>query len=325
MREKMKNRPRCVDVLIAVFNNANTIERAVRSALSDPSVSGVIVIDDASTDDTLSVLRALRNEVGVRLVFRRLDRNGGPSMARNHGLELSTAPWIAILDGDDFFLPNRITELLNASEGADLVADDQVQVEEGNSDDPVTCGELLVGHEVVITLDLATFVAGNLSKKKRQRKELGFLKPMIRRSFLDLHHLRYDERLRLGEDFALYVRALAAGAVFKVVPYRTYVSVVRSSSISGNHSKGELEQLRDSSKALGQLPELTPAERKLVLRHYESIDARVQWLNVIDAVKMRSPTAFLSPFFIRWTTFVFLVSRLWEQVLLRSKKSFGFC
>ena len=258
------------------------------------------------------------------MVLQRLDRNKGPSVARNRGLELSIAPWIAILDGDDYFLPNRIGALLDACEGADLVADDQIQVKEGGDDDPAFSSELLVGHEITITLDLATFVAKNLSKRARLRKELGFLKPIIRRSFLDLNQLRYDEALRLGEDFALYARALASGAIFKVIPSRTYVSVIRSNSISGHHSKGDLERFRDSSRALRQSPKLTGKERKLIGKHYEAIDARVQWLNVIDAVKMRSVAAFLRPFFIRWTTFIYLVSCLWEQVILRSKKSFGF-
>jgi succinoglycan biosynthesis protein ExoU len=324
MREKMRDDAACVDVLIAVWNNASTIEKAVRSALSDAHVSRVIVIDDESSDDTLSVLSRLREQVGDRLVFQRLDRNEGPSAARNRGFELSTAGWIAILDGDDYFLPDRIKALLDASDGADFVADDQIQVSEDREDDPSSSREFLIGHETEITLDLATFVSRNLSKRTRQRKEFGFLKPMMRRSFLDLNQLRYDRGLRLGEDFALYARALAAGAVFKVIPSRKYISVIRSNSISGHHSRQDLEQLRDSSKALGQLPNLTDAERKLIYRHYESIDSRIQWLNVIDAVKARSLAAFFFPFFVRWTTFWFLVSRLWEQVLVRSKKSLGF-
>lgn len=324
MGEKTRDRSARVDVLIAIFNNADTIERAVRSALSDADVNRVIVVDDASTDETPFVLRSLQDQVGDRLVFQRLDQNKGPSVARNRGFELSSAPWIAILDGDDYFLPKRIETLLGASEGADLVADDQIQVSEGKEDDPASSGECLIGHDTTITLNLSVFVASNLSKKKRQRKELGFLKPMMRKSFLDRNQLRYDERLRLGEDFILYAKALAAGGVFKVIPSRTYVSVVRSNSISGVHSKRDLEELRDSSKALVQLPKLTGAERSLIRRHYESIDARVQWLNVIDAVKTRSLSAFLSPFFIRWTTFVFLVGRLCEQVVVRSKKSVGF-
>jgi succinoglycan biosynthesis protein ExoU len=324
MHEEIPNRPACVDVLIATWNDASTIKRAICSALSDAYINRVIVVDDGSTDGTFSVVKSLRDEVGDRVVLRRLDRNEGPSVARNRGLELSTAPWIAILDGDDYFLPDRIGALLAASKGADFVADDQIQVKQGEDDCAAFSNEFLVGNESTITLDLATFVASNLGNGARLRKELGFLKPIIRRSFLDLIQLRYDEGLRLGEDFALYARALVSGAVFKIIPSRTYVSVIRSDSISGYHSKRDLECLRDSSRALGQLPKLTSQEKELFYRHYEAVDSRVQWLNVIDAVRLRSAAAFLSPFFIRRTTFIYLMGCLWQQVVLRSKKQFSF-
>jgi succinoglycan biosynthesis protein ExoU len=317
MHEEMRSKA-CVDVLIAVWNNAGTIERAVRSALSDAHVNNVIVIDDGSTDNTASVVSSLKDEAGDRLIFRQLERNGGPAVARNRGLDSSTAPWVGILDGDDYFLPNRMKALLDASEGADFVADDQVQIKQEGGD-----AEFLIGHSATMTIDLATFVTENLSNGPRLRKEFGFLKPIMRRSFLDSHQLRYDEQLRLGEDFALYTRALAAGAVFRVVPARTYASIVRSGSISGQHTKMDLERLRDSSRSLGQLPRLTGRERALLRTHYEAIDARIQWLNVIDAVKRRSIAAFLPPFFVRWTTSVYLAGRLWEQVVLRSRKSRG--
>lgn len=313
----------CVDVLIATWNSAGTIERAVQSALSDDRVSRVIVVDDASTDGTYSLVESLKEKIGDRIVLHRLDQNKGPSAARNRGLELSTAPWVAILDGDDYFRPGRIGALLDASEGADFVADDQIQVREG--EDPALSGDPLIGHATLITLDLATFVAKNISKGGRLRKEFGFLKPMMRRSFLEVNQLRYPEELRLGEDFALYARALAARAIFRVVPSRTYVSVIRSNSLSGNHSKRDLECLRDSARSLQTLPTLTRLERRLARKHFESIDARIQWLNVIDAVKARSVRAFLSPFFVRWTTSVYLMSCLLEQVLIRSRRSIGLC
>jgi succinoglycan biosynthesis protein ExoU len=312
-----ENKP-CVDVLIAVWNDARTIERAVRSALSDAYVNNIIVIDDASTDQTASVVASLQAEAAGRLIFRRLEKNGGPAIARNRGLDASTAPWVAILDGDDYFLPNRINALLDASDGADFVADDQLQIKEDGGDT-----EFLIGHSATMTIDLATFVTENLSKGPRLRKEYGFLKPIMRRSFLDTHQLRYDEQLRLGEDFALYTRALAAGAVFRVIPARTYASIVRSGSLSGHHTKADLESLRESSRSLGELPRLTEQERALLRMHYEAIDARIQWLNVIDAVKCRSLTAFLRPFFVRWTTSIHLAGLLWEQVVLRSRKSLG--
>lgn len=119
------------------------------------------------------------------------------------------------------------------------------------------------------------------------------------------------------------MRALAAGAVFRVIPSASYVSVVRAGSLSGNHTKRDLERLRDSDKSLLRLPTLTQDESRLIRLHYESIDARVQWLNVIDAVKARDIGAFMAPFLIRWTTCSFLVSRLLEQAVLRSRRLLG--
>jgi succinoglycan biosynthesis protein ExoU len=323
MAASVSNPTASVDVIIAVWNNAGTVGRAIRSALSQVDVNRVIVIDDHSTDNTFSVVCSLINEVGNRIVLHRLDRNGGPSAARNSGLRLSNAPWVAVLDGDDYFLPERIRTLLDASDGADFVADDQIQIREGESEDFNSCGNSLIGLKSQIKLDLATFLTKNISSSRRHRKEFGFLKPIMRRAFLDLHQLRFDERLRLGEDFALYARALAAGAAFRIIPSRTYVSVVRSGSISVTHTREDLERLRDSDKALQQLPALTPEEMLLVQQHYESIDARVQWLNVIDAVKGRRVAEFISPFVIRPITSVYLICRLLEELMMRSKRLLG--
>jgi succinoglycan biosynthesis protein ExoU len=320
MAANVSNPRACVDVIIAVWNNADTIGRAIRSALSQIDVSRVIVIDDHSTDSTSSVVSSLINEVGNRIVLHRLDRNSGPAAARNSGLRLANTPWIAVLDGDDYFLPGRIRALLDAADGADFVADDQIQIRQGESQDIESCGNFLLGLNRPIKLDLVKFLTENISSSRGHRKEFGFLKPIMRRAFLDLHQLRYDETLRLGEDYALYARALAAGAAFRIIPSRRYVSVVRSGSISGNHTREDLERLRDSDKALKQLPALTREEVLLVQQHYESIDARVQWLNVIDAVKGRSVAGFLSPFVIRPITSVYLICRLLEQVMVRSRR-----
>jgi succinoglycan biosynthesis protein ExoU len=313
-----------VDVIIAVWNNSSTIERAVRSALSEPEVKRVIVIDDQSTDDTRQVVNSLIDQLGDRIRLERLQRNAGPAVARNRGMALSSAPWVAILDGDDYFRSGRVRALLDASEGADFVADDQIQITEEGDANSASAGHFLLCIDVPMTLNLETFVAGNISRKGRLRKEFGFLKPIMRRSFLERHQLRYDEMLRLGEDFALYARALAVGAIFKVIPSRAYVSVVRSGSISGNHTKRDLERLRDSDRELQRLPTLSEREKELIQVHYESIDARVQWLNVIDAVKARRLGAFFSPFFIRWTTSFYLIGCLLEQLFLRSKKLMRF-
>jgi succinoglycan biosynthesis protein ExoU len=103
--------------------------------------------------------------------------------------------------------------------------------------------------------------------------------------------------LRLGEDYAFYARALALGARFLIVPSQGYVAVVRMDSISARHTKQDLERLRDSDLDLCTLQGLTERERRAVKKHYRSVDARVQWLAMIEAFKSRDPRCFLTPLF----------------------------
>ncbi len=314
----------CVDVIIAAWNRAKTIERAMLSALAEPEVRSVIVVDDGSTDETM--LRAERVAAARRgrVVVKRLPQNGGPSAARNLALAQSNAPWVAILDGDDFFRRGRIANLLSLAADNDFVADDLEEVVEGQSGQAGQAGRDGAPRTSLLAddprndlgpwrLDLESFVLGNVGP----RRHLGFLKPIIRRSFLDRHRLRYDQRLRLGEDYALYTRALALRARFLVVPQCGYVSVKRRDSLSARHGKQDLERLRDADLELARMPGLTARERRALERHYRSVDARAQWVAVIDAVKARSAPDFLRPFLRSPTVSTFLIARLVEQARLR--------
>ena len=101
-REKTKATIACVDVLIAARDREDTIERAVSSALGEGEVRAVIVVDDGSTDDTAARARRCDSD-GKRVIVKCLPHSRGPAAARNSAIEISTAPWLAILDADDFF------------------------------------------------------------------------------------------------------------------------------------------------------------------------------------------------------------------------------
>src|SRR3546814_11951686 len=63
-------------------------------------------------------------------------------------------------------------------------------------------------------MSAADFLLGNLPDPEHPRKSYGFLKPLIARSFLERHGLRYDEDLRFAVEFAFYLTCFAAGARF---------------------------------------------------------------------------------------------------------------
>jgi succinoglycan biosynthesis protein ExoU len=244
----------------------------------------------------------------------------GPSKARNIALDLATAPWVAILDSDDFFVPGRIRELLSRSEGADFVADNLLQTREGEGDWVASKPALFGADREEFILDLEKFVLGNVGPHGVVRTELGYLKPLMRRSFLNRNNLRYDEALRLGEDYVLYTRAITAGARFLVAPdFAGYVSTVRSGSLSSRHSREDLELLRDSDLELLKNNQLTVGQRQAIKRHYASIDGRVQWINLVEALKSRQYFRSLGVFVRSPEVSVFLIRRLLEELLGKSQ------
>ena len=193
-------------------------------------------MDDASADATGAAAAAADDGSG-RLQVIRLAENVGPAEARNRAIAAARAPLLCILDADDYFLDGRLGRLLSAPRTWDLIADDIVMV---RGREAASAAGLVTGPGRPQRLTLATFVTGNIARPGASRRELGFLKPIMRRGFLDRQGLRYDPRLRLGEDYALYVEALAAGAVFAVTAPCGYVAVERSNSLSAQHRTDDL-------------------------------------------------------------------------------------
>lgn len=233
-----------VCVIIAAWNAAATVGAAVASALAEPEVAEVIVVDDASTDNCLDAAIAADDGSG-RLVAVRQPARAGPSAARNRGIALSNAPRLAILDSDDLILPGRFAALATAPE-ADLVADNILFVDPERGDWPPkppphkSCS--------FTDLSLAEFVLGNIARPNRPRGELGYLKPVMSRAFLDRHGLRYDEGIWLGEDYDLYVRMLLRDARFLLSRRLGYAALSRPTSLSRCHSAADLLKLSQASR-----------------------------------------------------------------------------
>lgn len=287
----MKQGP-SVCVIIAAWNARDTIARALRSALAEPEVGEVIVVDDASSDGTAEVARALDDGSGRLRVIAQAE-NRGPSAARNAALAASTMPFVAVLDSDDFFLTGRFAHLLSvARSGADAVADNIAFVLESVLPDfDVAAIEPRISPTTLLTLE--RFVEGNLSKRSQPRGELGFVKPLIRRAFLQEHDLAYDEAMRLGEDYALYARMLARGARFALTARCGYVAVERGSSLSGRHATADLRALLASDRDLLASEALAAGERRAIKRHAAQIAAKLHHREVLDRKRLAGASSAL--------------------------------
>ena len=114
-----------VSVVIPVYNAAAFVTEAVESALAQPETTEIILIEDASPDHSLEVCQDLAEKYpNVRLYQHPGGTNLGAGASRNLGIEKSSAPLIAFLDADDFYLPGRFTktrEILEADPTCDGV------------------------------------------------------------------------------------------------------------------------------------------------------------------------------------------------------------
>ena len=104
-----------ISVVIPCFNSASTIERALRSVEHQTiKPNEVLVVDDASSDNTVSVIEqyALTSSLNIRVIKQSV--NGGPSVARNAAWNVATGEFIAFLDADDQWHPQKLELQLGA-------------------------------------------------------------------------------------------------------------------------------------------------------------------------------------------------------------------
>ncbi|OFZ70728.1 MAG: glycosyl transferase [Betaproteobacteria bacterium RBG_16_58_11] len=91
-------------VIIPAYNSAATLARAIDSVLAQSyPAQEIIVIDDGSSDGTSDVAA----RYGGKLRYIRQD-NAGVSSARNHGAQIASGDWLAFLDADDWYYPDRL-------------------------------------------------------------------------------------------------------------------------------------------------------------------------------------------------------------------------
>ena len=232
-----------VSIVIPAYNAAPFIRSALQSVLAQTVADlELIVVDDASTDDTAAVVRQLAaSDRRIRLVEN--SENLGPGASRNRGFDLARGEWIALLDADDQFLPDRIEKLLALGEqhNSEMVSDNLwLCAESGGSRRRLIEPDVLASPRPI---SFQEFIEGCIFDiRTEQRSTYVFMHPIFRRSFLKLHGIRYDDRCRNGEDFLIYVDCLAAGARWIVCPEPLYIYAMRAGSLT--------DMIRDEDREL---------------------------------------------------------------------------
>lgn len=102
-------------VVIPLYNKRNSIRRALFSVFDQISNNAmaceIIVVDDGSTDDSLAIINNIVRDNKQHKVIVHSQTNGGVSAARNKGVELASADYVAFLDADDSYEPNFLSTI----------------------------------------------------------------------------------------------------------------------------------------------------------------------------------------------------------------------
>ena len=225
-----------VSVIIPTYNSACYIAKALGSVLTQSYQSWeIILIDDGSTDATLSIVRSFTDS---RLKIIENQRNRGVSYGRNLGIQQARGKWIALLDSDDWYAPQRLERLVAIAEAknADLVADNLWLIDEGKtkpwSSLLAECSAVEFSGDTWI--DAIQFVTSDRLPPIDAKRSwsLGYAKPLIKREFLLRHQIRYDEELQVGEDFTIYLECLRHQARFYLTEQPYYYYRTRAVSLS---------------------------------------------------------------------------------------------
>ncbi|KQV33337.1 MULTISPECIES: glycosyltransferase family 2 protein [unclassified Rhizobium] len=272
-----------VSFIIAAYNSAKTIRRAVESALAQSDVTvEVIVIDDCSADETRDVVSAIADE-RVRLIP--LARNRGPGGARNAGFDAARGRWLAILDADDEVEPQRLSRMIEkaANLNADIVVDNLDVIDGDGVRSSMFTVDALHAQPL---LTLPAFIDSN--RLFHATHNFGYLKPVFLRSFIETHGLRFDEKLRIGEDYILLASALASGGLCAIEPSAGYIYHIREGSISRVLRLDHVEAMIAGDARFTAAFTLDSEAQAAQTRRARSLVDAYDFLTLIEQMKARS-------------------------------------
>jgi glycosyltransferase involved in cell wall biosynthesis len=190
--------PLPITVVIPAYERATTLPRALGSIAAQRPArpAEVIVIDDASSDETSELARRL----GATVIRHAV--NGGTAAARNSGIAAASHEWIALLDSDDEWLPHHLATLWPLRAGHDFVAGSAVHMNAGRPrfDGPLsTAVRLLTRADELLFPECFVPVSATLLRRDAVLAAGG-----------------YDTSLPMAEDLDLLVRLVQRGSAVSV-------------------------------------------------------------------------------------------------------------
>jgi glycosyltransferase involved in cell wall biosynthesis len=220
-----------ISVIIPVYNAAGFLEKAVNSAAQFDEVKEIILAEDKSTDHSLEICKKLASEISkVKLFQHPNGENRGAGASRNLGIDNATCDFIAFLDADDYYLPNRFDaekKLFGDSniEGIFGAIGTEYLTEKGKQEFESKFKEISLS-TVNYPAEGEEVFRGLLSLTPKTFGTSFHLNSLtVRRQSLKHHNIRFNETLRVHQDSELILRLayhchLKTGIIDKAIAIR---------------------------------------------------------------------------------------------------------
>ena len=316
-----------VSIIIPAYNTEAYIAKAIDSALCQTlSNIEVIVVDDCSTDNTVAIVQDF-DDPRVKLI--RNAQNLGAGGARNKAIAAAQGKWIAVLDSDDWYAPQRLEVLVNLAEQkqVDFIADDSYLIEDGvNTPWSTIIRESGIKMSGIQQFDAAEFILTDIEGRPGLR--LGFTKPLFRREFLQKHQIRY-QNIRVTQDFWFDIQCFLHGAKFCLVSEPYYFYRARPGSLVSSDKIGRMKEECEvitrfftNTEYIEQNPDVAAAlklklrETQIWLDYYLVVEPLKQGKVLISLQRIISNPGVIKHFLFNIPQ---LIARRWENLLINNR------
>lgn len=243
-------------IIIPTFNRGNHLIKCLKS-LEKQSFKNfeVLVCDDGSTDNTKEVIEEFK--VLLNLIYIYDTNFGGPAKPRNNGLKKVNGEFIAFLDSDDWWYPNKLEITLQYLADHDIVYHDlDIYTKEGKSN-RIAKGRILSGN---IAKDLILNGNGIINSSVVIRKEIVDL----------IGEFSEDKKIIAVEDYDYWIRAAKVTNRFK------YINQSLGGYWVGENISYSTKQIDRAKSLLDKyFSELSPFDQKSALSLYYFNSARI--------------------------------------------------
>ena len=281
-----------ISIIMNCYNSDRYLKEAIDSIYAQTFTDWEIVFwDNVSTDSSA----AIANSYDYQLKYYLADKNTPLGAARNLAMEKATGSYIAFLDCDDLYLPNKL----------------EMQMQSIRHSKSVLCyGSAIIIDEsgAEIRKDIVRNNSGPIFAELLQRYEINMQSVMLRRDVLEENNIRFDETFCYCPDYNMFMQVAANGSVAVIkeclVKYRKLENSLSSTTYHLIHKemRATLDLLfRD--KALYKRYKKPAGVAYKMLSYYEAID----YINTGDYMNARVCVARAATVRVRYWLLYFLL------------------